>query len=87
MISRRRIRGRNGNEPCHFPAQYGMFRVNIFRQKSFVGIVIRQIKLTIKTIDDWGLPAVMKDICMSKRALSWSWGNRQRKVNHARRAH
>ncbi|HOC45849.1 MAG: PilT/PilU family type 4a pilus ATPase [Syntrophorhabdaceae bacterium] len=49
--------------------EYGRFRVNIFRQKSFVGVVIRQIKLTIKTIDDWGLPAVMKDICMSKRGL------------------
>lgn len=52
-----------------FQPQYGRFRVNVFRQKSFIGIVIRQIKLTIKTIDDWGLPAVMKDICMSKRGL------------------
>lgn len=52
-----------------FQPEYGRFRVNIFRQKSFVGIVIRQIKLTIKTIDDWGLPAIMKDICMSKRGL------------------
>jgi twitching motility protein PilU len=49
--------------------EFGRFRVNIFRQKSFVGIVIRQIKMIIKTIDDWGLPAVMKDICMSKRGL------------------
>ncbi len=52
-----------------FQPQYGRFRVNIFRQKSFIGIVIRQIKLTIKTIDDWGLPAIMKDISMSKRGL------------------
>ena len=52
-----------------FQPEYGRFRVNIFRQKSFIGIVIRQIKLTIKTIDDWGLPAIMKDICMSKRGL------------------
>ena len=49
--------------------EYGRFRVNIFRQKSFVGVVVRQIKMNIKTIDDWGLPAVMKDICMSKRGL------------------
>ncbi|MDD3847290.1 MAG: PilT/PilU family type 4a pilus ATPase [Syntrophorhabdaceae bacterium] len=52
-----------------FQPEYGRFRVNIFRQKSFIGIVIRQIKLIIKTIDDWGLPAAMKDICMSKRGL------------------
>jgi twitching motility protein PilU len=49
--------------------EYGRFRVNIFRQKSFVGVVIRQIKMSIKTIDDWGLPAIMKDISMSKRGL------------------
>ncbi len=52
-----------------YQPQYGRFRINIFRQKSFIGIVIRQIKLTIKTIDDWGLPAIMKDIAMSKRGL------------------
>jgi twitching motility protein PilU len=49
--------------------QYGRFRVNIFRQKSFVGIVVRQIKLHIATIDDWGLPVIMKDIAMTKRGL------------------
>jgi twitching motility protein PilU len=52
-----------------YSPKYGRFRVNIFRQKSFVGIIIRQIKLHIKTIDDWGLPSVMKDISMTKRGL------------------
>ena len=33
--------------------EYGRFRVNIFRQKAFVGLVIRQIKLTIKTLDTY----------------------------------
>ena len=49
--------------------QYGRFRINIFRQKSFTGIIIRQIKLFIKSIDDWGLPSVMKDIALTKRGL------------------
>lgn len=52
-----------------YTPEFGRFRVNIFRQKSFVGIIIRQIKLHIKTIDDWGLPVIMKDISMSKRGL------------------
>jgi len=52
-----------------FHPQHGRFRVNVFRQKSFIGIVIRQIKLIINTIDDWGLPSITKDIAMSKRGL------------------
>jgi twitching motility protein PilU len=52
-----------------YSPKYGRFRVNIFRQKSFIGIVIRQIKLHIKTIDDWGLPNIMKDVVMTKRGL------------------
>ncbi len=52
-----------------YTPKYGRFRVNIFRQKTFTGIIIRQIKLHIKTIDDWGLPPIMKDIVMSKRGL------------------
>jgi twitching motility protein PilU len=47
----------------------GRFRVNIFRQKSCVGVVIRQIKSHILTIDDLGLPKILKDISMSKRGL------------------
>jgi twitching motility protein PilU len=52
-----------------YSPKYGRFRVNIFRQKSFIGVIIRQIKLHIKTIDDWGLPNIMKDISMTKRGL------------------
>jgi len=52
-----------------YSPKFGRLRVNIFRQKSFVGIIIRQIKLHIKTIDEWGLPSIMKDITMTKRGL------------------
>jgi twitching motility protein PilU len=50
-------------------ADLGRFRVNIFRQRNFTGLVIRQIKINIQTIDDLGLPAIMKDIVMTKRGL------------------
>jgi len=47
----------------------GRFRVNVFRQRGNVGLVIRQIKTQIPTIDDLGLPEAFKDIVMAKRGL------------------
>jgi len=47
----------------------GRFRVNIFRQRGVFGLVIRQIKLHIQTIDDLGLPQIFKDLAMTKRGL------------------
>jgi len=51
-----------------FP-ELGRFRVNIFRQRGNVGMVIRQIKTTIPTIDGLGLPQSFKDIIMAKNGL------------------
>lgn len=47
----------------------GRFRVSIFRQRGFFGMVFRHIKLYIKTIDDLGLPQIFKKIAMTKRGL------------------
>ena len=47
----------------------GRYRVNIFRQRGCVGMVIRQIKTDIPTLDSLGVPSVIKDISMSKRGL------------------
>ncbi|MBX7143488.1 MAG: PilT/PilU family type 4a pilus ATPase [Oligoflexia bacterium] len=47
----------------------GRFRVNIFRQRGCVGMVIRQIKSHILTIEDLGLPHVLQDVAMTKRGL------------------
>jgi twitching motility protein PilU len=52
-----------------FYPEIGRFRVNIFRQKGFVAVVFRQIKLDIDTVDDLGLPPILKDIAMTKRGL------------------
>jgi len=52
-----------------FYPEIGRFRVNIFRQKGFVAIVFRQIKLEIDTVDDLCLPTILKDIAMTKRGL------------------
>ncbi len=52
-----------------FYPDLGRFRVNIFRQRGNIGIVIRQIKVEIVPIDKLGLPPVVKEISMSKRGL------------------
>jgi twitching motility protein PilU len=56
------------NLALYYP-ELGRFRVNIFRQRSNAGMVIRQIKTEIKTLDEMGLPSIMKDIMMTKRGL------------------
>lgn len=50
-------------------AGLGRFRVNIFRQKTFVGMVVRLIRSDILTIDELELPPVLKDVSMTKRGL------------------
>jgi twitching motility protein PilU len=47
----------------------GRFRCNIFRQRNAVGLVIRQIKLNVPTIEQLELPAVLKDLALTKRGL------------------
>jgi twitching motility protein PilU len=47
----------------------GRFRVNIFRQRGFFGMVLRHIKINIKTIDDLALPQIFKSIAMTQRGL------------------
>ncbi len=47
----------------------GRFRVNIFRQRGDVGMVIRKITTEIPSIDELGLPDIFKEIVMTKRGL------------------
>jgi twitching motility protein PilU len=56
------------NLALYFPA-LGRFRVNIFRQRTCVGLVIRQIRSNIRSIDDLALPPILKDIALTKRGL------------------
>ena len=56
------------NMGLYYP-ELGRFRVNIFRQKSFVGLVFRRIKFEIDSLDDLRMPPILKDICLTKRGL------------------
>lgn len=47
----------------------GRFRVNVFRQRGAVGMVIRLVRAKIKTLRELEYPKVMADVSMSKRGL------------------
>ena len=47
----------------------GRFRVNIFRQRGEIGLVIRAIKATVPSIEELQLPLVLKDLIMEPRGL------------------
>lgn len=49
--------------------EVGRFRVNVFRQRGEVSMVIRYIKGTIPSFETLGLPPVLKDIIMRPRGL------------------
>ncbi|WP_326541335.1 PilT/PilU family type 4a pilus ATPase [Pseudorhodoferax sp.] len=57
---------------CNFsiaPGGIGRFRVNAFMQQGKVGLVLRVIPASVPTIDGLAVPAVLKDIAMTKRGL------------------
>ena len=45
------------------------FRVNAFRQRGYVSIVCRAIPFQVRTVDDLGLPQVIKDLADEKRGI------------------
>lgn len=60
------------SKECNFaisPTGIGRFRVNALMQQGRVAVVCRTINLTIPTLEDLGLPTVLKDIAMTKRGL------------------
>ena len=45
------------------------FRVSVFKQKGVLGLVLRQIPNKLRTFEEIGLPAIIKDICNRPRGL------------------
>jgi len=57
---------------CNFaiaPAGIGRFRVNAFLDQNGAGLVLRTITTRIPTLEELGLPPVLRDIAMSVRGL------------------
>jgi twitching motility protein PilU len=47
----------------------GRFRTSAFYQRNLAGMVLRRIETIIPSIDDLGLPDIVKDLAMTKRGL------------------
>ncbi|MFC1851355.1 type IV pilus twitching motility protein PilT [candidate division CSSED10-310 bacterium] len=74
------------------------FRVNLFRQRGTLSIVLRVIPPEIPTIESLGLPEVLKEICQEERGMvlvtgvtgsgkSSTLAAMVRQINEKRRAH
>ncbi|MDZ7923508.1 MAG: PilT/PilU family type 4a pilus ATPase [Marinagarivorans sp.] len=47
----------------------GRFRASAFYQRNLAGMVLRRIETKIPTVEDLGLPDIIKDLAMTKRGL------------------
>jgi len=57
---------------CNFavaPAGIGRFRVSAYVDQNGVGLVLRTITTKIPTMEELGLPAILRDVAMSARGL------------------
>ncbi|MSQ66795.1 MAG: PilT/PilU family type 4a pilus ATPase [Gammaproteobacteria bacterium] len=72
IMNDRQLKEYEATKECNFaisPAGIGRFRVNAFIQQGHNGMVLRAIETTVPTLENLGLPDVLKEICMSKRGL------------------
>ncbi|MBN9698507.1 MAG: PilT/PilU family type 4a pilus ATPase [Zoogloea sp.] len=72
VMSDRQAQEFEATKECNFaisPPGIGRFRANAFIQQGQVGLVLRTIPQKIPTLDELGLPPVLKDIAMAKRGL------------------
>ncbi|QDQ27370.1 PilT/PilU family type 4a pilus ATPase [Chitinimonas arctica] len=59
----------------HLVEGVGNFRVNVFKQRGSMAIVVRYIKAVSPTIDDLRLPDALKSLIMEKRGLIFVVGS------------
>ncbi|WP_295054091.1 type IV pilus twitching motility protein PilT [uncultured Fibrobacter sp.] len=60
------------NKECDFAVgarDMGRFRVNVFRQRGTIAVVIRHIKAVIPAFEDLHLPEVIREMALTKRGL------------------
>ncbi len=76
----------------------GRFRCNVFQQRGTIGVVLRVIPVTVKSLDELGLPPILKKIAEEERGLvlvtgttgsgkSTSLAAMINHINHTRTAH
>lgn len=72
IMNDRQTKEFDSTKECNFaisPPGIGRFRVNAFIQQGRAGCVLRTITTDIPDFDQLGLPAVLKDVVLSKRGL------------------
>lgn len=72
IMNDRQFKEFEATKECNFavaPTGIGRFRVSAFVQQGRVGMVLRTINTQVPTIDELGLPEILKDIVMTKRGL------------------
>lgn len=72
IMNDRQLKEFEATKECNFaiaPAGIGRFRVNTYVQQAHTGMVLRTIETEVPTIDQLGLPDVMREIAMTKRGL------------------
>jgi twitching motility protein PilU len=63
------LRGDEGDEPLVRRPKLGNFRINLFRQRASISIVVRYILGNIPALDSLLLPPVLADLVMERRGL------------------
>lgn len=72
IMSAEQIKEFESTLECNFAIgkkDIGRFRVNVFKQRGEVGMVIRHIKTDIPSIEALGLPPILKELINRKRGL------------------
>ena len=73
VMNNRQIQAFEETMECDFaialPDKSARFRVNVFRQRGEVGMVLRRIPADIPEISSLGLPDILSELVMAKRGL------------------
>ena len=54
---------------AHGRSELGRFRINVFRQRGSVGLVLRRVESSMVSFQDLGLPPVLEKLSMEQRGL------------------
>lgn len=72
---RERFQAHNEVDFAYEAEGLGRFRTNVFRQRGFIGIVMRMVKMDIPSFEELGLPPTLKNIALSERGIILTTGS------------
>lgn len=72
LMNDKQLASFEATKECNFalaPAGIGRFRASAYVDQNGVGLVLRTINTKIPTLDELGLPPILRDVAMSERGL------------------